>query len=130
MKYEDAVDRVAATDFDNEYEQRNTYWNHKGMFQDLQNKLVDLIPIEGECEKRYSTNRALEKYRKANNCAYDLYNNGLCNRAASFTKVFGFSGLKYRTGIKRRFDTEVYVRMEQQFNYILLKAAKEQGLIE
>jgi hypothetical protein len=65
------------------------YWENKGKYQDLYNLLTKQIPVTGECPKNRP---ALEKLRKAANCYYDLYNNGLSNRAREFYKVFGFSG--------------------------------------
>ena len=42
-------------------------------------KLEELLPFEGRCENPMSKNKHLEKFRKAQNAAYDLFNNGLCN---------------------------------------------------
>ena len=62
-----------------------SYWNNKGKYQTLSDKLSGLIPDSGSV-KNTSKNRKLEKYRKACNCYYDLYNNGLCNVLLSLQK--------------------------------------------
>lgn len=101
------------------------YWNHAGKYQDLYEKLNDLIPSEGAVANP-KKNRALEKMRKAANCYYDLYNNGLCNRAAEFRSVFGFGGTLIP---KARFNYPVLQdRLDERMDEIILAAAKEQGL--
>ena len=69
------------------YEQ--TYWCNKGKHQAAQSRLEAMIPREGSVNNP-TANPALEKFRVANNCYYDLYNNGLCNRRWDFKRVFGF----------------------------------------
>lgn len=101
------------------------YWNDAGKYQDLYEKLNDLIPSEGAVANP-KKNRALEKMRKAANCYYDLYNNGLCNRAAEFRSVFGFGGTPIP---KARFNYPVLQeRLDERMDEIILAAAKEQGL--
>lgn len=96
---------------------KNTYWNGEGKLQRTYAILVSRIPIEGEVIDKPS----LEKLRKAANCYYDLYNNGLCNRAAEFRQVFGFAG----TALRGKSDK----RLEDKMTEIILNAAIEQGLI-
>ena len=43
-------------------------------------KLQELVPLKGECEKRYTKNKALDRFRRANNVIHDIFNNGLINR--------------------------------------------------
>ena len=43
-------------------------------------KLQELVPMKGECEKRYTKNKALDRFRRANNVIHDIFNNGLMNR--------------------------------------------------
>ena len=73
----------------------NTYWNHNGKHEALAAQLQALIPSEGQVVSPRK-NKKLEKFRKAVNCYYDLYNNGLGNRANSFAKVFGIPSREYR----------------------------------
>lgn len=104
----------------------NTYWNAKGLYQEQANKLGELIPLQGECEHYRTTNKALDKFRRAQNCYYDLYNNGLCNRADEFRRVFGFGG----TVIVKE---EGYVGTrtqwtESEMDNIIYNACQEQGI--
>ena len=104
----------------------NTYWNSNGKYNDLAAKLQELIPMEGAVE-RPRKNKKLEKFRKAVNCYYDLYNNGLCNRASSFAKVFGIAARDYRYVRSWRYMDALYVETEKAMDTIVLEAAIEQG---
>ena len=105
----------------------NTYWNHKGKYNELAEKLQALIPVEGAVANPRK-NKKLEKFRKAVNCYYDLYNNGLCNRASSFAKVFGLPAREYRLiGKFLRYDASLYADTEQVMDKIVYEAAVEQG---
>lgn len=97
----------------------NTYWNHKGKHERIKSAIEKLIPDCGEITS--DGNGCLEGFRQAANCYYDLYNNGLCNRAGEFLNVFGFSAHGELT-------KEVVRATERGINRILLAAAKEQGI--
>lgn len=106
---------------------KNSYWNNNGRFQMYVEELEALIPSEGEVNEPRK-NKALEKFRKACNCYYDLYNNGLCNRASEFREVFGIASTKYKEKVGRcsSFVDELYVNTEQVMDEIILNAVKEQ----
>jgi hypothetical protein len=53
---------------------QGTYWNHTGKYQELSDRLQELVPAVGRCNTS-----ELELFRLVNNIYYDLYNNGLCN---------------------------------------------------
>ena len=55
-------------------------WGVNSGFESLRDKLNDLIPASGRCENPMSKNKHLEKFRRAQNAAYDFFNNGLCNK--------------------------------------------------
>lgn len=101
----------------------HTYWSHKGKYPEVLAAVQELIPGEGEVVNKKS-NPALEKFRKAQNCYYDLYNNGLCNRRADFRRMFGFSGPQYREPL----TPEIVNRVEDAIDEMILRAAKEQGI--
>ena len=103
----------------------NTYWNNNGQFQATADRLQALIPAEGDIKG--ANNRALEKFRKAVNCYYDLYNNGLCNRARSFAAVYGISSSIYGS-YGRGYSPTLYQRVEDKLNEIIAAAAAEQGI--
>jgi len=109
-----------------------TYWNSKGKYQSLSEKLSALIPSSGEVGAK-----ALEQFRIASNCYYDFYNNGLGNRAAEFRKVFGFGGTRFcrnssgyfPNGGKSSAQIEQFEqRLDAKMDSIILAAAAEQGL--
>jgi hypothetical protein len=68
------------------------YWNNTGVYQEHSDALLKLIPEVGVCNNA-NQNPDLEKFRKAVNCYYDLYNNGLCNRAREFSILFRIPGV-------------------------------------
>ena len=67
---------------------QNTYWEKKGLHQEMANELNLLIPLMGTVEnKRYR--KKLERYRKAANAYYDIFNNGGYNRGREIGATFG-----------------------------------------
>lgn len=52
----------------------NTFWDGDSDLQDVADALATLIPPTGAVENP-KKNKALEKFRRATNCYYDLYNN-------------------------------------------------------
>lgn len=106
---------------------KNTYWNHEGRHQAAVVQLNKLIPVEGSVPSAQGKNKALEKFRIASNCYYDLYNNGLCNRARSFARIFGFAANNYRNTDGKLSDV-VYEKAEYAIDKIIEAAAKEQGI--
>lgn len=96
----------------------NTYWCGKGKHQALEITLFGLLPDYGEI-KNADDNPALELYRQAGNCYYDLYNNGLCNLPEEFERIFGFDGSGELT-------PETVKGAERVMNKLILAAGKEQ----
>ena len=107
----------------------NTYWSHNGLYESAAAQLNELIPTEGMVDNPRK-NKQLERFRKASNCYYDLYNNGLCNRAAAFAKVFGIRSSDYRQRWHpySRFSDNLYTATEDAMNEIIRQAAEEQGI--
>lgn len=105
-----------------------SYWNSNGQYQKYSEELANMVPISGSVAEPRK-NRALEMYRKAANCYYDLYNNGLCNRASQFRTVFGIPSSHYGN-YKDGFSKRLYEQLEEKMSEIILAAAKEQKLIE
>ena len=104
-------------------------WGVNEGFKTLQDKLDDLLPLMGRCEFPNSKNKALDKFRRAQNAAYDLFTNGLCNQRALFKNIFGWaptqSSVHYASNITWN-DWENAV--EEVLTPIMLEAAKEQGI--
>jgi len=106
----------------------NTYWNHNGTFETTGKQLEALIPTEGSVD-RPRKNPKLEKFRKASNAYYDLYNNGLGNRTQDFRTVFGIASSQHKC--KRRafsFTPSLYRMTEEVMDLIIIAAAEEQGI--
>ena len=110
----------------------NTYWNSNGKYQHFVDELNLLVPFEGEVD-RPKKNRRLEKFRRASNCYYDLYNNGLGNRFGEMRSVMGIAPSNYRIiNTSRRgcydFTPLLYKHVEAAMNEIVVAAAIEQGI--
>lgn len=119
---------------------KHSYWNNRGRYKDYADKLNKLIPSSGPCPEG---SPALDRYRIACNCYYDLFNNGLWNRAAEFRAVFKFSpkkeypartnGIEIRrggvtvSGIEFE-DEAMNARLNAALDLLIVEAAIEQGL--
>jgi len=106
---------------------KHTYWSHNGTFQTAGDLLNKLIPEEGSVLQPRK-NRALEKFRKASNAYYDLYNNGLCNRAHDFRLLFGIASSQYKGRRPMSFNPSLYRMTEEVMDLIVIAAAEEQGI--
>lgn len=110
----------------------STYWENKGLYQAEADALEKLLPSFGEVPDNKVTNKYLEKFRKAVNCYYDLYNNGLCNRAREFKTLFCIPVLRE---IKQNNDSNFLVSsvtedaIDAKMDQIILLAYKEQLLL-
>ena len=109
----------------------NTYWKGNGTHQALVTELEKLISESGEVEG--SKNMALERFRKASNAYYDIFNNGGMNRGRSIGKLF--KGVMFYLNNRERFShsgrsiwDRIYVITEPKMDEIILAAAKEQGI--
>ena len=61
-----------------------SYWNSNGTYQAQYEELIKLVPREGEIKKGMCKHVfSLERFRKACNSYYDVFNNGGGNRDAS-----------------------------------------------
>ena len=72
----------------------NRYWDDRGRYNDESKALQALIPFSGTVAYPRTKNQHLERFRKAVNAYYDLYNNGLWNRAREFANLFKLYGLR------------------------------------
>lgn len=66
-----------------------SYWSGEGKYQKQYEELYKLVPREGKVEKGMCKHTiSLERFRKACNSYYDVFNNGGGNRDASTAKFF------------------------------------------
>ena len=94
--------------------------------------LEELVPFEGPV-RNVNKNKALEKFRKATNVVYDIFNNGLGNKGKSL-KVLGL--MKYDLPLPQYAHGHYYDGnwdrikeiVEPIFENIILDAAVEQDI--
>ena len=111
-------------------------WGVNSGFKHLADKLNALLPFEGRCDNPLSKNKNLEIFRRAQNAAYDFFNNGLCNKRGLFVSIFGkdinrwniptVNSFKYFTKDSWNMWED---NIEKTLTPIILAAAKEQGLV-
>ena len=111
----------------------NTYWNRKGAHENLVAALNMRIPVMGEIAG--SKNRKLEKFRKASNAYYDIFNNGGCNRGAQIRGIFGFGMTTMSEVVRGKYGKyrtyhwdAIHAIVEPIMDQIILAAAKEQDI--
>ena len=104
-------------------------WGCNQGFSHLNNNLNDLLPLEGRCEFPNSKNKALDKFRRAQNAAYDLFNNGLGNKRSLFQNIYGWSvGVRDTSYATTVTWSQWEDNVEKVLTPIILEAAKEQGI--
>jgi hypothetical protein len=110
-----------------------TYWNNEGAYQAMADQLQALIPAQGEVADAKGANKHLDRFRRAINCYYDLYNNGLCNRAREFSTLFRIPGVPreikqnygYNFLVSSTTEDAIDAKMDQ---FILLAQAEQINL--
>jgi len=120
-------------DFRNPTEEKTmnkTYWTGQGRYQLKADALEKLLPAIGEVEGGQGANKHLEAFRRAVNCYYDLYNNGLCNRAREFSTLFKIAGVAKEIKARRWMDSmlsgDTQERIEDKMGLFILAAFQEQ----
>ena len=104
-------------------------WGVNSGFEHLREELDKLIPAQGRCDYPMSKNKHLEKFRRAQNAAYDLFNNGLCNYQRLFKDIYGWSvGYRETSYANRMTWSHWEDRVEEVLTPIIIAAAKEQGV--
>ena len=106
----------------------NTYWGNTGTHQALADALQKLVPASGGLDKPRSKNKELERFRRAANAYYDIFNNGGMNRAPLIRSIFGISVSSYRRWDRQIDWNRIHVVIEPILDGIILAAAKEQGI--
>ena len=114
-------------------------WGVNSGFARLRDELNNLIPAAGKVANPMSKNKHLEKFRRAQNAAYDFFNNGLCNKRGLFVSIFAQNEDYYidkwnipTMNSFRYFTNDSWDmwedNIEKIFTPIMLAAAKEQGV--
>jgi len=94
-------------------------------------KLNEMIPLSGPCEKKYTKNKKLDRFRRAQNVIHDIFNNGLCNRYRElkmFKSPMGGALTTYELGISLHNTDWVRIErlLEPQYREIVMDAVLEQ----
>ena len=119
-------------DFRNPTEEKTmnkTYWTGQGRDQLKADALEKRLPIFGEVEDGKGANKHLETFRRAVNCYYDVYNNGLCNRAREFSTLFKIAGVAKEINSRRAngmLSMDTQERIEDKMSLFILAAFHEQ----
>ena len=114
---------------------KNAEWGQTAETKTLVEKLDQLLPPQGPVTNPVK-NKALEKFRKAQNVVYDIFNNGLMNRDKSL-KVLGLMkydlALEYYSPSAECFYPanwdQIEDVVERAFTPIVMAAALEQGVL-
>jgi len=112
---------------------KTNFWNGNSHLQPFVSRLESLVPIMGSVNNA-DRNPALEKFRVASGCYYDLFNNGLGNRARQFGRVFKvrvgeFVEKRGRNGFCTEYDIDALgATVEPIMERIVLDAYIEQYL--
>lgn len=108
-----------------------TFWSNKHPLSGVASKLNDLVPFEGPVTNP-GKNRALEKFRRASNAYYDIFNNGGGNRGRAISHYFGQDVLgelrPNRWGSRRPNWDWIHRDTEPVMERIVIAAALEQDL--
>ena len=113
-------------------------WGVRNDVKHLIDPLNDLLPAMGMV-KNANKNKWLEKFRKAQNVSYDIFNNGLCNKRGLFVSIFAQNENYYidKWNIPTQSSFRYFTRdswdmwednIEKIITPIMLAAAKEQGV--
>jgi hypothetical protein len=110
-----------------------SYWDNTGKFQQQADILQKLLPDSGQCPN-LTQNEALDLFRRACNCYYDLYNNGLCNKGQQFAAIFRIAGvpseIRSRRGLSTMLSVETMMAIEERMDQIITAAVMEQFLTD
>jgi len=105
----------------------NSWGIHSG-FKYLVDQLNDKLPLMGKVEKSRSSNKQLDKFRRAQNLLHDLFNNALMNRRSEFKVFFGFVPINTNGNVSAQRWDQVENEMSEHMIKIIFDAASEQGL--
>lgn len=107
----------------------NNDWGVNSGFKHLADKLNDLLPLEGKCTNSRTTNKFLDKFRRAQNAAYDLFNNGLINKRGLFVYMYGWAPTQRDTYYASKMTWGQWEdNVAEKLTPIIIQAAKEQGI--
>lgn len=108
----------------------NSSWGVHHELKAVYDKVRTLVPTQGKCSKE---DVKLEKLRKAQNLAYDCFNNALCNMRTEFCVFYNVAGTsipKYGYFESKDWD-RLEIVIEKKLSGIIIEAFLEQySLVE
>lgn len=108
------------------YEQ--TYFRSNGKYQHVLGGLIAKVPLLREANG-HACHPKLSKFRHAQKCYYDFYNNFLHTYPENFQATFGFDG-RWMIREAHGITPAIAARVEEAMDTFVQEAAVEQGLME
>ena len=99
-----------------------------GDLENIIDQLNERVPLSGPCEKKYTKNKKLDRFRRAQNVVHDIFNNGLINRGRELRvldKNLRTRDLPIHASNEDKWDI-VENRITHQFREIVMDAVLEQ----
>ena len=99
-----------------------------GDLENIIDQLNERVPLSGPCEKKYTKNKKLDRFRRAQNVVHDIFNNGLINRGRELRvldKNLRTCDLPIHASNEDKWDI-VENRITHQFREIVMDAVLEQ----
>lgn len=99
-----------------------------GDLENIIDQLNERVPFSGPCEKKYTKNKKLDRFRRAQNVVHDIFNNGLINRGRELRvldKNLRTCDLPIHASNEDKWDI-VENRITHQFREIVMDAVLEQ----
>ena len=99
-----------------------------GDLENIIDQLNERVPFSGPCEKKYTKNKKLDRFRRAQNVVHDIFNNGLINRGRELRvldKNLRTRDLPIHASNEDKWDI-VENRITHQFREIVMDAVLEQ----
>ena len=97
-----------------------------GDLEDIMMELNERVPFHGPCELKYTKNKRLDRFRRAQNVIHDIFNNGLGNLGRS-AKMFGIPRYELPYPGQKGTDwNQIEDRLAPIFREIVMDAVLEQ----
>ena len=97
-----------------------------GDLEDIIEKLNDRVPLNGPCELKYTKNKRLDRFRRAQNVIHDIFNNGLGNLGRE-AKMFGIPRYEFPYPGQKNTDWNgIEDKLAPLFREIVMDAVLEQ----
>ena len=108
-----------------------SFWNNNHPLKNVADQLHTLVnekayPETGRISGK--ANKALDKYRRACNAYYDIFNNGGCNRGPLIRTIFGIDSAYLKREIRYHRWDELMSKCDPILEILIKEAAEEQNI--